>query len=64
MVKPVSCTTIEIEDYYGNTIGAFVVDKNIDFGNFKQLRNFEVADVDNDYIFNMCEKLIRVQKID
>lgn len=40
---------IEIEDYNGNTIMAFNIDKN---GNIRDFYNCNVADVDNDFIFN------------
>lgn len=50
---------IEIEDYNGNTIMAFNIDKN---GNIRNFYNCNVADVDNDFIFNTKKNSIRIQQ--
>lgn len=50
---------IEIEDYNGNTIMAFNIDKN---GNIRDFYNCNVADVDNDFIFNTKKNSIRIQQ--
>lgn len=52
---------IEIEDYYGNTILAFMVDNN---GNIVKYQNGEIADMDEDYIFDSEKSLIRIQQIE
>lgn len=49
---------IEIEDYNGNTIMAFVIDNN---GNIEKFLNCDIADIDNDYLFNTDKELIRIQ---
>jgi len=54
-------TTIEIEDYNGNTIGSFVIKSNIKMKDINQLDNFDIADEDDDYINNEVN-LIRIQK--
>lgn len=50
---------IEIEDYNGNTIMAFNIDEN---GNIRDFYNCNVADVDNDFIFNTKKNSIRIQQ--
>ena len=55
---------IEIEDYDGNTIGAFRIIPNAfaDGGiDISKLKNFEIADTDGDYIFDTDDILIRLQ---
>lgn len=49
---------IEIEDYYGNTIMAFEIDKE---GKIIKFLNCNIADIENDYIFNSNKDLIRLQ---
>lgn len=49
---------IEIEDYNGNTIMTISVDSK---GNIERMLNCEVADEDEDYIFNTNKELIRIQ---
>lgn len=49
---------IEIEDYYGNTIMAFEIDKE---GKIIKFLNCNIADIENDYIFNSDKDLIRLQ---
>lgn len=49
---------IEIEDYNGNTIMAFVIDNN---GNIEKFLSCDIADIDNDYLFNTDKELIRIQ---
>ena len=56
-------TTIEIEDYNGNTIGSFLVRGHIKIEDIKNLKDFDVADEENDYINNEVN-LIRIQKTD
>lgn len=56
---------IEIEDYDGNTIGAFRIIPNAfaDGGiDISKLKNFEIADADGDYIFDTDDILIRLQQ--
>lgn len=55
---------IEIEDYDGNTIGAFRIIPNAfaDGGiDISKLKNFDIADADEDYIFDTDDILIRLQ---
>lgn len=52
---------IEIEDYNGNTIMAFMIDEK---GNVEQYLNCEIADEDDDYIFESDKNLIRIQSTD
>ena len=47
--------TIEIEDTHGNTIGA------INLANNKVIGDISLADMDEDYIFESENKLIRLQ---
>jgi len=54
-------TTIEIEDYNGNTIGSFIIKGNINIKDISDLDNFDIADEDSDYINNELN-LIRIQK--
>ena len=54
-------TTIEIEDYNGNTIGSFVVAGHIKIKDIQNLKDFDIADEDEDYI-NKEVNLIRIQK--
>lgn len=49
---------IEIEDYNGNTIMAISIDKN---GNIDNMLNCNIADIDDDYLFNTDKELIRIQ---
>lgn len=49
---------VEIEDYNGNTIMAFEVDKN---GIITKYNNCDIADIDSDYIFNTDRDLMRIQ---
>lgn len=49
---------IEIEDYNGNTIMAISIDKN---GNIDSMLNCNIADIDDDYLFNTDKELIRIQ---
>lgn len=49
---------VEIEDYNGNTIMAFIIDEK---GNIIQYQNCDVADIDSDYIFDTDKDLIRIQ---
>ena len=49
---------IEIEDYNGNTIMAMSIDKN---GNIDNMLNCNIADIDDDYLFNTDKELIRIQ---
>lgn len=57
--------TVEIEDYSGNTIMAFIVGKNKegDLDVLEHLGTYEcsVADLDGDYMFDTDNDLIRVQ---
>jgi len=55
-------TTIEIEDYNGNTIGSFVIKSNIKHKDIINLSGFDIADEEEDYINNEAN-LIRIQKI-
>jgi hypothetical protein len=50
-------TVIEIEDYYGNTLCAFMIQRN----NILDYYRCGKADDDNDYIFGTKHKLIRIQ---
>lgn len=55
---------IEIEDYNGNTMGAFRITPNAfaDGGiEISKLKNFEIADADGDYVFDTDDILIRMQ---
>lgn len=54
-------TTIEIEDYNGNTIGSFKIAGHIKIKDISKLKDFDVADEDEDYI-NSEVNLIRIQK--
>lgn len=54
-------TTIEIEDYNGNTIGSFIIRGHIKMKDIFNLKDFDIADEDNDYI-NKEVNLIRIQK--
>ncbi len=53
--------TIEIEDTEGNTIMAFSINEE---GKIEKYLNCNIADLDNDYIFNTEKTLIRIQKED
>ena len=55
-------TTIEIEDYNGNTIGSFKIAGHIKIKDISKLKDFDVADEDEDYINETEENLIRIQK--
>lgn len=52
---------ISVEDANGNTILSFRIDNK---GNIIEYNNGDVADVDNDYIFNTDKELIRIQQIE
>ena len=54
-------TIIEIEDYYGNTIGYFRIKNTKKEDIIDMLNNFEIADIESDYLCNTDEPLIRVQ---
>lgn len=49
---------IEIEDYYGNTIMYFEIDKE---GNITTFGDCEIADIDDDYILETNKELVRIQ---
>lgn len=49
---------IEIEDYNGNTVMAFMIDDN---GKIIQYKNCDIADETDDYIFDTDKKLLRIQ---
>ena len=53
--------TIEIEDTEVNTIMAFSINEE---GKIEKYLNCNIADLDNDYIFNTEKTLIRIQKED
>ena len=57
-MKNVVNKIIEIEDYNGNTIMAISIDKN---GNIDNMLNCNIADIDDDYLFNTDKELIRIQ---
>lgn len=46
--------TIEVEDYYGNTIMGFNLER-------KKFADCEIADIEGDYIFETDDGLIRIQ---
>lgn len=50
--------SIDIEDSNGNTIMAISIDKE---GNITKLFNCNVADIEEDYMFNTDKDLIRLQ---
>lgn len=50
--------SIDIEDSNGNTIMAISIDKE---GNIIKLFNCNVADIEEDYMFNTDKDLIRLQ---
>lgn len=54
-------TTIEIEDYKGNTIGSFKIAGHIKIKDISLLNEFDIADEDDDYI-NKEVNLIRIQR--
>lgn len=58
-------TTVEIEDRNGNTIMAFIVGED-SFGklNVLDLKDCNIADIDNDYIFDTENELFRIQAND
>ena len=58
MVKKRNLIVFEIEDYYGNTVMAFAVDKK---GNVVKTENCNLADVGGDYIFDTDAPLYRIQ---
>ena len=56
---------IQIENYYGKTLGAILVSENDINGNLiirnSILNNISIADIDYDDIFDTNEKKIRIQ---
>lgn len=55
-------TCIEIEDYDGNTIGAILIDKDIDIADILSIKGFDIADMDIDDIFDTDDYKIRIQQ--
>lgn len=55
-------TCIEIEDYDGNTIGAILIDKDIDIADILSTKGFDIADDDTDNIFDTDDNKIRIQQ--
>ena len=49
---------IEIESYWGHTIGTIELDKN---GNIVQMRGLEFVDEDGDYMLGTGKTLMRLQ---
>jgi hypothetical protein len=54
-------TTIEIEDYDGNTLCYFNIKANVKSDNITLSKNLELADDDEDYFKLGGSKLIRLQ---
>ena len=55
-------TCIEIEDYDGNTIGAILINKDIDIADILSIEGFDIADNDMDDIFDTEDNKIRIQQ--
>lgn len=55
-------TCIEIENYDGNTIGAILIDKDIDIADILSIKGFDIADRDIDDIFDTDDYKIRIQQ--
>ena len=56
-------TIVEIEDYNGNTIGYFRIKNTKEEDIIDMLHNFDLADVESDYLCNTNEPLLRLQQI-
>jgi len=55
-------TIIEVEDTKGNTLMSFRINITKKENIIDMLKNCNIADCDDDYIFNTNEPLIRVQQ--
>lgn len=60
-IKNILDKVISVEDANGNTILSFRIDNK---GNIIEYNNGDVADIDNDYIFDTDKELIRIQQIE
>lgn len=54
-------TIIEIESYDGNTLGYFRIKVTKKEDIVDMLHNFDLADVESDYLLNTDEPLLRLQ---
>jgi len=61
MVKKEGCTTIEIEDYYGNTFMNFMITPSIKTDSIHIKNGCTIADEEDDYLNHKCKNLIRLQ---